>query len=94
MASVESVWTQPPAGTYDVAVGQSLSRALKARKGETVRSKVERELYSFRCEHVLLVFLSWLDRDVSFVLQTTSGRNRSTPSPTERSQLGREMRKT
>ncbi|KAH8105483.1 RNA polymerase II transcription elongation factor-domain-containing protein [Cristinia sonorae] len=48
MASVDSSWTPPPAGTYDVALGHSLSRALKARKGETVRSKVERELYSFR----------------------------------------------
>ncbi|TCD70478.1 hypothetical protein EIP91_003239 [Steccherinum ochraceum] len=48
MTSVDVSMALPTSGTYDVAVGQSLSRALKARKGETVRSKVERELYSFR----------------------------------------------
>ncbi|THH33798.1 hypothetical protein EUX98_g462 [Antrodiella citrinella] len=48
MTSIDNTWCPPPPGIYDVKVGSSLSKALKARKGETVRTKVEKELYSFR----------------------------------------------
>jgi len=44
----------PPPGRHSVQIGQSLTRALKVRRGEPAHQKSskipDKEFYSFRCE--------------------------------------------
>lgn len=47
-----TAWVPPP-GRHTVQIGQSLNRALKARRGEPTHTKSkipDKEYYSFRCE--------------------------------------------
>jgi hypothetical protein len=61
MATASS-W-MPAAGRHNVSIGSSLSKALKARKGQppTQRSKAlpERDFYALRCAHHILPHL-WI----------------------------------
>lgn len=54
MATASSSW-MPAAGRHNVSIGSSLSKALKARKGQppTQRNKAlpERDFYALRCAH-------------------------------------------
>lgn len=50
--SMTTPW-KPPPGRHTVLIGQSLNRALKARRGEPTHTKSkipDKEFYSFRCE--------------------------------------------
>jgi hypothetical protein len=62
MATASTSWM--PAGRHDVRVGSSLSKALKARKGQppTQRSKAlpERDFYALRCARRSLSLLPFV----------------------------------
>jgi hypothetical protein len=45
-----------PKGKHDVKVGQTITKALKARRGENVSSKVTREFYACQCTCILICF--------------------------------------